>query len=190
MSPVAPGRRAVLRWARRLYRREWRQQVVVLALLSLSTAAALFAAIAVYHVPDSSDATFGTADHLITLTSADATAVATATADLSARFGPVELIGHTPVPIPGSIDSVDLRTQDPHGSFGAPMLTLRKGRYPTSPIEVAVTDGAAALLKLHVGDTPSLAGETRTVVGVVENPANLDDEFILACRSPKDRSRR
>ena len=182
------ARRAVMRWSWRLFRREWRQQVIVLLLLTFSTAAALFAAIAVYHVPDSSDASFGRADHRITLTSDDPSALAAATADLTAQYAPVEVIGHTPVPVPGSVDSIDLRAQDPHGRFGAPMLALREGRYPTNPNEVAVTDAAAALLKLHIGDTPLLAGTTRTVVGVVENPANLDDEFVLAPSIPAEES--
>src|SRR5207237_5266677 len=34
-----PARRAVVRWAWRLFRREWRQQLLVLALLSVAVAA-------------------------------------------------------------------------------------------------------------------------------------------------------
>ena len=34
-----PARRAVVRWAWRLFRREWRQQLLVLALLTLAVAA-------------------------------------------------------------------------------------------------------------------------------------------------------
>ena len=37
-----PARRAVARWAWRLLRREWRQQILVLALLTLTVAAAAF----------------------------------------------------------------------------------------------------------------------------------------------------
>ena len=35
------GRRAVTRWAWRMFRREWRQQIVVLVLLSVTVAAAV-----------------------------------------------------------------------------------------------------------------------------------------------------
>ncbi|MGO9149188.1 MAG: hypothetical protein ACLP1E_00490 [Acidimicrobiales bacterium] len=42
----APARRAVMRWAWRLFRREWRQQLLVLALIIVAVAA-LFVAAAV-----------------------------------------------------------------------------------------------------------------------------------------------
>ena len=42
------ARRAVLRWALRLFRREWRQQVLVLSLLSVAVAAAI-ASITIVH---------------------------------------------------------------------------------------------------------------------------------------------
>ena len=41
MSPVSPGRRAVLRWAQRLFRRDWRQQLLVFVMLTLAMAAAV-----------------------------------------------------------------------------------------------------------------------------------------------------
>ena len=174
------ARRAIMRWSMRLFRREWRQQVVVLLLLIFSTAAALFAAVAVYHLPSSSDARFGTARHRITLDSTDATALAAQVADLATQYGPVEVIDHAAIPVPGSVDVIDLRAQDLNGIFSAPMVRLRTGRYPAAPTEVAVTDGAAELLHLSIGDTAPLDGTTRSVVGVVENPADLDDEFVLA----------
>ena len=176
----AAARRAVVRWSWRLFRREWRQQLVVLTLLTFSTTAALFAAIAVYHVQDSSDATFGRARHRITLVGTDPSATTAAVQDLTGRFGPVEVIGHSTVPIPGSVDSVDFRTQQANGPFSAPMLRLRSGHYPISTSDVAITDGVASAFGLRVGDTSSFVGATRTVVGLVENPANLNDEFILA----------
>ena len=42
VSGGTAGRRVVTRWARRLLRREWRQQILVLALLALTVAAAAF----------------------------------------------------------------------------------------------------------------------------------------------------
>jgi len=45
-----PARRAVARWAWRLFRREWRQQVLVLALLTFTVAAAAFSVSAAYNV--------------------------------------------------------------------------------------------------------------------------------------------
>lgn len=173
------ARRAVVRWSWRLFRREWRQQIVVLALVTFTAAAALFAAIAAYNMVPSRDAEFGTADHRITVTSPDPARTNAEVALLADQFGPIEVIGHTAVPIPGSVDTVDLRTQEPQGLYSAPMLALRSGRYPAAPGEVAVTDAVATMFRLHLGDRSSFTGESVTVVGIVENPADLNDEFIL-----------
>jgi len=50
------ARRAVLRWGWRLFRREWRQQLLVLLLLTITVAAAIFSVTAVYNIIPSSDA--------------------------------------------------------------------------------------------------------------------------------------
>ena len=49
-------------------------------------------------------------------------------------------------------------------------LALRRGSYPNGADEVAVTDGVATLLGLEIGKTLALDGRRRTVVGIVENP--------------------
>jgi putative ABC transport system permease protein len=59
------------------------------------------------------------------------------------------------------------------------MLALRSGRYPTAAGEAAVTDAVAEDFGLDVGASVALDGTTRTVVGVVENPSDLSDEFVL-----------
>ena len=94
-------------------------------------------------------------------------------------FGTIDVVGHRAVPLPGSVDDFDYRTQDPHGPFGDPLLDLRDGRYPAADGEVAVTEGIAETLDLAIGDTLSADRVERTVVGVVENPSDLDDDFVL-----------
>jgi putative ABC transport system permease protein len=74
---------------------------------------------------------------------------------------------------------MDLRAQDPHGRYGFPMLSLVSGHYPTGPGEVAVTSGVASLFNLRIGDRWHQGGHARRVVGLVENPAYLLDEFAL-----------
>ncbi len=44
------ARRAVVRWAWRLFRREWRQQILVLTLLTVVVAAAVGLATAAYNI--------------------------------------------------------------------------------------------------------------------------------------------
>ena len=53
------------------------------------------------------------------------------------------------------------------------------GRYPASAGEAAVTSGVATSLNLKVGSIWREGGVARRVVGVVENPQNLLDQFAL-----------
>jgi putative ABC transport system permease protein len=57
------------------------------------------------------------------------------------------------------------------------MLQLLSGHYPTGPSQIALTPGLASELNLHVGDTWSEDG--KTIVGIVQNPQSLLDEFAL-----------
>jgi putative ABC transport system permease protein len=135
-------------------------------------------------VVPSSDARFGTANHRLDFDESDPRRLDADVSDVRAWFGTVEVIGHRPVPVPGSVETLEFRTQDPHGAYGAPMLRLREGRYPVAAGEVAVTDAVAATFQVRVGGTLTLDGPARAVVGLVENPSDLDDEFALT--SPSD----
>jgi putative ABC transport system permease protein len=173
------ARRAVIRWAWRLFRRDWRQQVLVLALLTVAVGAAVAAATAAYHAAPSAAGRFGTAEELILFDGSDPQALAADLAAAEEWFGTIEVIGHRQVPVPGSVQPVEFRSQDPRGVTGAPMLALRDGRYPAERREVAVTDGVAALFQLELGDRLHLDGAGWTVVGLVENPSDLHDEFVM-----------
>jgi putative ABC transport system permease protein len=94
-------------------------------------------------------------------------------------FGTIDTVGHRSVTVPGGVEKVDYRAQDPNGAYGSVLLALREGSYPTGSGEVAVTDGVAKLLGLEIGDPLALDGHRRTVVGIVENPRKLSDEFAL-----------
>jgi putative ABC transport system permease protein len=63
------------------------------------------------------------------------------------------------------------------------MLALRAGRFPSAPNEVALTDGWAATFGVHTGEAVLLGGVRRTMVGIVENPGALDDDFALVAPS-------
>ena len=103
-------------------------------------------------------------------------------AALEQRFGRVDVIENQTVAIPGSINTYDLRAQDPNGPFGVSMLSLVAGHYPTGPGQVAVTDGVATTFNLKIGDVWHQDGKdpkTRQVTGIVQNPQSLLDEFAL-----------
>ncbi|MDG6106208.1 FtsX-like permease family protein [Dactylosporangium aurantiacum] len=185
-----PARRAVIRWAWRLFRREWRQQSLVLTLVLLAVAATTVGLGFAGNAIDPQAATYGTANRIATLRSTGAQADADVAA-LRAAFGTAEVIDHQSIPLPGSASGIDLRAQDPAGPFGWSTLRLRTGRYPQGPAEVAVTEQVAALFRLTVGGTWEQGGRRRTVVGLVENPLNLRDRFALVApgqATPAERS--
>ena len=173
-----PARRAVTRWAWRLFRREWRQQLLVLALIIVAVAATVLGAAVATNTPPPANAGFGTAQDLATFQAPDPH-LATQIAALRHHFGRVDVIENQAVAIPGSINTYNLRAQDPHGPFGQPMLSLVTGHYPAGPGQVAVTGGVAATFNLTIGDVWHQGGKARQVVGIVENPQSLLDEFAL-----------
>jgi len=176
-SGGAPARRAVVRWAWRMFRREWRQQLTVLGLLTVAVAAAVAGMAFAADAPSSPDASFGTAGHMLVITGSKAR-LAEGISAASKAFGRIEVIYHAKAAIPGSVNSVDVRSERPGGEFSAPMLRLDVGHYP-GPGQVAVTSGVAAIYQLRVGGVWRTGGGTLQVTGIVENPANLDDQFAL-----------
>jgi putative ABC transport system permease protein len=168
-----------VRWAWRLFRREWRQQILVLALLTVAVAAAIASVTIAYNSSPTDDAELGSANHLLRFDGADPRRLAAGLAAVEERFGTVDVMGHRSLALPGGVDKVEFRAQDPHGPYGGARLALRRGSYPTGPGEAAVTDGVATILGLELGKTLALDGRRRTVVGIVENPSDLSDEFAL-----------
>ena len=173
----APARRAVIRWAWRMFRREWRQQLLVLALITVALAATVVGAAVATDTPSPAGAGFGTAQDAATYPGGPH--LASQIAALQQRFGRVDVIENQAIAIPGSINTYDLRAQDPNGPFGQPMLSLVAGHYPTGPGQVAVTDGVASTFGLRIGDVWHQGGTTRQVTGIVQNPQSLLDEFAL-----------
>jgi putative ABC transport system permease protein len=172
-----PARRAVIRWAWRMFRREWRQQLLVLALITVALAATVVGAAVATDTPSPAGAGFGTAQDAASYPGGPH--LASQIAALQQRFGRVDVIENQAIAIPGSINTYDLRAQDPNGPFGQPMLSLVAGHYPTGPGQVAVTDGVASTFGLRIGDVWHQGGTTRQVTGIVQNPQSLLDEFAL-----------
>ena len=173
-----PARRAVIRWAWRMFRREWRQQLLVLGLIVVAVAAIVVGSAVAHDTPPAASAGFGTASDMATF-QAPAPHLASQIAALRDRFHTIDVIENQTVAIPGSVSTYDLRAQNPHGRYGQPMLSLLSGHYPAGPGQVAVTSGVASALHLRIGGTLTSAGVSRRVVGMVQNPQSLLDEFAL-----------
>ena len=173
-----PARRAVTRWSWRQFRREWRQQLLVLALIVVAVAATVVGATVAADTPPPANAGFGTATDLATFQAPDPH-LAAQIAALRQRFGRVDVIENQAVAIPGSVNTYQLRAQKPHGPFGRPLLSLVAGNFPAGPGQAAVTSGLASALNLKIGDVWRADGTARRVVGIVQNPQSLADEFAL-----------
>ncbi len=180
-----PARRAMIRWAWRLFKREWRQQLLILLLIIVAVAAVVVGSAVAVNTPPPANAGFGTAHDLATfnLTATGKSAstspqtVEAHIAQIEHAVGTVQVIENETSSVPGSTQTYQLRSQDPHGPYGGAMLQLLSGHYPNGPNEIALTPGLASELNLRVGDTWPQGG--KTVVGIVQNPQSLLDEFAL-----------
>ena len=144
------ARRALVRWAWRMFRREWRQQVLVVALLTVAVAAAVGSITIVYNTTPSDNAKFGRPTR--SSSSTPPTRASSRRISRPRRSGsgrPMSSPDLRPRPrrrrpgvLPGSRPARRLRPR---------ALSLRHGRYPTRPDEVAVTDGVAELCDSRSG---------------------------------------
>jgi putative ABC transport system permease protein len=176
-SGGAPARRAVLRWALRLFRREWRQQLLVLTLITVAVAGTIFGAAVGTNTPLPANAGFGSASALVNLPGSDPH-LTSQIAALRAHFGTVDVIENQTFAT-GLVQGAQLRAQNPDGAYGRPMLALVTGHYPQGPGEVDLTSGLASAFRVGIGDTWHVDGRALRVTGIVENPQNLLDTFAL-----------
>lgn len=175
-----PARRAVLRWSWRLLRRERRRQVLLTALIALVVGAAVCGLAAMHAYVQTPAGIFGSAAQRLHLDGgARGAALPAAVAEVRARLAPADVTAHRQVPVPGSVNGLDIRAEDPHGHFTAGRLRLLSGRYPAGSGELALTPSAAALFHTRTGAAVVLGGQRLTVTGMVENPGLLADTFAL-----------
>ena len=179
-----PARRAVVRWAWRLFRREWRQQLLVLTLIAVAVAATIVSAAVATNTPPPADTGFGSANHLVVLQGTDPHLVGDIAA-IKAHFGTADVIENEQIAT-GLVGGAQLRAQDPHGPFGSSMLALVSGHYPRGAVGVALTSQLASTFGLRLGDVWHEAGRSLRVVGIVENPQDLLDKFALVAPGQLD----
>lgn len=175
---ASAAQRAVLRWSWRLFRREWRQQLLVLSLITVAVAATVVGSTVATNTSTPTDEAFGSAQDLAIYPGTDPS-LASQIASLQRRFHRVDVIEYENLAIPGSVDTYQLRAQNPDGPFGSPILSLTSGHYPSGAKEVAMTSGLAAAFGLKLGGTWHQGGANRQLVGLVEDPGNFLDSFAL-----------
>jgi putative ABC transport system permease protein len=182
---AAAARRALSRWVLRLAVREWKQRILIVLLITMATAATLFAiAVASATGGTPNAGIYGTAQTLVQLpgNTRDLPGVV---AKIEKAYGAASVIDDEPI-VTGQVGGADLRAQDPNAPYTHVLLALDSGHYPTAAGQVAVTSGLAQLYGLRIGSVwhvPASAGASGgrafIVTGIVENPSNLLDEFAL-----------
>jgi putative ABC transport system permease protein len=176
----AVARQAVIRWTWRLLRRQWRGQILVTALLTLAVIATVIGGAAAYNIaPAAGNAEFGSASSLLIFEEPDAASFELDIEQARVTLGEIEIIERWSENLPGLFEPVEFRSQDPDGLYSSQMLTVVQGRYPVGDDEIAVTDDIAVRYETVLGEQLVRAGESLTVVGIVENPSDLLDEFAL-----------
>ena len=174
----APARRAVIRWALRLLRREWRQQLLILALVTVAVGATVVASTVATDTPAPIAGVLGTAQDAGAISGTPAQ-IDDGIHSIQRLYRQTDVIENESVPVPGTQNTFDLRAQNPRGPFGGPLLSLVSGQYPATANEIAVTGGVATDFRLHIGSSWTVAGRTWKVTGIVANPQSLLDEFAL-----------
>jgi len=177
---AAMARRTLTRWAVRLALREWKQRILIVLLIAVASAATLLGIAVASATPGTPNAgTFGTASTLIQLPGSTP-GLPGVIAKIEKAYGAASVIYDQPIAT-GQAGGADLRTQDPNAPYTHELLALDAGSYPAAAGEVAVTSGLAQLYGLRIGSAWHVPATSQsfTVTGIVENPANLLDEFAL-----------
>ena len=172
------ARRAVIHWAIRLLRREWRQQLLIIALITVAVGATVVASTVATDTPAPVAGVLGTAQDAASFSGSPAM-VNAQIKNLESRWGRVDVIENESVQVPGTLNTFDLRAQDRRGPYGGPLLSLVSGQYPTTAGQIAVTSGVATDFNLRIGSSWPLNGISRKITGIVQNPESLLDEFAL-----------
>src|SRR5262245_23345281 len=107
------ARRALIHWAGRMFRREWRRQVLVVTMLTVAVAAAVASITLVYNTAPADNAEHGSANYLLWFDGSRPGTLQAELASAQSHFGTIDVIGHRSVAVPGSVDTVDFRAQDP-----------------------------------------------------------------------------
>lgn len=167
------GKTFVRRWALRVLRREWRQHLVILIFIATGVAVSVAGALATYNLVEPPESAYGNAQ--FSASSSDPLSLASA---LEAQATSFARIATTTMSRDRTTERVTAKVIDPTNPVSAPLFTLLDGAWPQNDREVALTDRAVSE-DLPVGSSLFLDGQELIVVGRVENPTSLAEEFAV-----------
>ncbi len=168
------GRKFVWRWSWRMVRKELRQYLVILTMLTIGVATAVTGILVAHNMTEPPGALYGNGQIQADTPEPDAMAQQLQAAGID--YGIVE---RATVVRDGRAGVINLRAADPTNSITEPLFSLLEGRWPADDGEVALTDRVFAD-QPAIGATVQLDGRTVEVVGMVEDPNRLSDEFVFA----------
>jgi putative ABC transport system permease protein len=177
------ARRALIRWAGRMFRREWRQQVLVATLLAIVQSRPRSAASRSFTTPALSTTSSSAPPPPCSRSTVPILASSGAGLALAKEsFGTIDVIALRSVAVPAGVETVDFRAQIGTARSESSRSAMAATRL--APDQVAVTDGVAKLLRLDLGlDAWRSTVAAGRSVGIVENPHKLSDEFALVSPS-------
>ena len=155
-------------------RKEWRQYAVILAMLTAGVTAAVAGVLVAHNMTSPNETEYGNGQLAATTTNPEALGQALDRAAI--EYG---VVHRATLQRDGHVGTVELVAANPTNTVVEPLFALRDGRWPDSAAEVAVTDRALAD-RPPIGSSVTLDGQTVRIVGVIENPTRLSDEFVFA----------
>ena len=185
-SGGVPARRAMVRWSWRLFLREWRQQLLILLLIVVAVAAVVVGAAVAVNTPPPANAGYRHGPRPGDLHKhpgrrrgrrPQSAFVDAQIAALEHRFGRSRSSRTRPSASPAATRRTSSAPRTRTGPMAEPMIQLLSGHYPTGPDQIAVTPGRGVRAEPH--GRRHLATGGKTVVGMVQNPQSLLDEFAL-----------
>lgn len=176
------ARLAVLHWVIRLVRRERRQHVLVIALLTFGIASSVVAVSTLVRLNTPIEREFAGAESVVSIQVTDPAAGASlpaALAEIVDAHPGLEVVAYS---VEGP-EGIRLVGQDPTQPLGQDWARLLDGRWPG---QGEVTLSGRAIERLHaagssgnISTTVTIAGAPRTVVGHYENPSDLGDASAI-----------
>ena len=103
----------MIRWAGRMFRREWRQQLLIVALLTIAVAAAVASITIVYNTSPADNAEHGSATYLLRFDGTRPHELQAEVASVRKFFGTIDVIGHRSILVPGSDQTKAARNLSP-----------------------------------------------------------------------------
>lgn len=179
------ARQVIWRWGWRQLRREWRQQLLILTLVAFAAGGAAFFATMIFYANQPASAFTGSATQRLTVTQGEIS-LAETLRSVEDALGTIETTGVREVRRDQSSITFPLSDPPTTSVFGAEPIRLLDGHRPTVDSEIAISPELAAQLNVAIGAAVPIDGTSFVVVGLVEDPANINQPLAIVAPGTLD----